>query len=55
MADVKYVLKNLPEVVKKLRRISPLDLSLDQTAKISVPKAFVGNQTPHFLKKKKIA
>jgi cysteine desulfurase len=52
MADVKYVLKHLPEVVKKLRAMSPLDLSLDQKAATSAPTAFVGGQTPHFLIKK---
>jgi cysteine desulfurase len=31
MVDVKYVLKHLPMVVKKLRDISSLDLSLNQT------------------------
>jgi cysteine desulfurase len=51
MADVKYVLKHLPEVVKKLRDISPLELKLDQMELMSNPKAFIGNQTPHFLRK----
>jgi cysteine desulfurase len=52
MADVKYVLKHLPAVVKKLRHISPLELKLGQTDKISSPRAFIGGQTPHFIKKK---
>ncbi len=53
MSDIKYVLKHLPIIVKKLRAISPLDLSLQQKKKISDPRAFVGNQTPHFLRNKK--
>ncbi len=51
MSDIKYVLKHLPAVVKKLRAMSPLDLKLGQTAKISNQKAFVGNQIPHFVRK----
>ncbi len=51
MSDVKFVLKNLPIVVKKLRAISPLDLSINQKTAMSAPAAFIGNQTPHFLKK----
>jgi cysteine desulfurase len=50
MTDIEYVLKHLPIVVKKLRAISPLELKLDQTARVSNPKAFIGGQTPHFLK-----
>jgi cysteine desulfurase len=53
MQDVKYVLKHLPIIVKKLRAISPLELSLGQTKTVSDRRAFVGGQTPHFLKKKK--
>lgn len=49
--DVEYVLKHLPAVVKKLRGISPLNLKLNQKEKISDPKAFIGNQTPHFARK----
>lgn len=51
--DIKYVLKKLPEIVKSLRKISPLNLAMGQTTKMSDPKAFVGGQTPHFLRKKK--
>lgn len=51
MSDVKYVLKHLPPVVKKLRDISPLELKLNQTKIISDPRAFIGKQTPHFLRK----
>jgi hypothetical protein len=54
MRDVKYVLKHLPPVVKKLRRISPLELKMNQKSAVSNPKAFIGNQTPHFLRNKKI-
>ncbi len=53
MPDVKYVLKHLPKVVKKLRAISPLELSLEQKSAMSERTAFVGGQTPQFLKKKK--
>ncbi len=52
MADVKYVLKHLPRIVERLRRISPLNLSIDQNKAMSDPRAFIGNQTPHFLRKK---
>ena len=48
--DVKYVLKHLPAVIKRLRDISPLELNLGQTKKISDPRAFIGKQTPHFIK-----
>jgi len=50
--DINYVLKNLPQMVKKLRQISPLNLKINKPQKISQPKAFVGGQTPHFLRKK---
>jgi cysteine desulfurase len=49
--DVKYVLKHLPIAVKKLRSISPLELKINQNATISDPRAFIGGQTPHFIKK----
>ncbi|MFH0804244.1 MAG: cysteine desulfurase family protein [Candidatus Zambryskibacteria bacterium] len=49
--DIKYVLKHLPKVVQILRNISPLDVSLNQRKKISDPRAFVGGQTLHFLRK----
>jgi len=52
-ADVDYVLQQLPPIVKKLRQISPLNLSLGQKEKMSQPKAFIGGQTPHFLRKRK--
>ncbi len=51
MADVDHVLKYLPKIVERLRRISPLDLSTDQKRSMSDPRAFIGNQTPHFLRK----
>jgi cysteine desulfurase len=58
MKDVNYVLKHLPGIVKGLRAISPLELKLGEgqtfaSGKTSIPKAFIGNQTPHFLRKKK--
>jgi len=52
ISDINYVLKVLPEIVIKLRKISPLNLRLDKKEKISLPKAFVGGQTPHFLRKR---
>jgi len=51
--EVRYVLKHLPRIVKELRSISPLELKVNQIEKISDPRAFIGNQTPHFLRKKK--
>ncbi len=51
--EVDHVLKELPGIVRVLRRVSPLNLNLDQSASVSQPKAFVGGQTPHFLRKKK--
>jgi cysteine desulfurase len=53
MADVKYILKHLPPIVDVLRKISPLNLSMGEKLAMSAPKAFIGNQTPHFLRKKK--
>mgnify|MGYP001576057944 FL=1 len=52
ITDIKYVLKHLPKIVDKLRKISPLNLHLNQKSTISDPRAFIGNQTPHFLRKK---
>ncbi|MDP1688852.1 MAG: cysteine desulfurase family protein [bacterium] len=49
--DVNYVIKNLPPIVKKLRKVSPLDLKIGDEKNMSMPKAFVGGQTPHFLRK----
>jgi cysteine desulfurase len=54
LEDVRYLLGHLPKVVKKLRAISPLNLELDQTKKISDPRAFVGGQTPHFVRSSKL-
>jgi cysteine sulfinate desulfinase/cysteine desulfurase-like protein len=53
MSDVNYVLKYLPKIVERLRKISPLELSPDERKIMSDPRAFIGNQTPHFLRKKK--
>jgi cysteine desulfurase len=52
-SDITYVLKHLPKIVEKLRKISPLNLSLNQKENISDSRAFIGNQTPHFLRKNK--
>jgi cysteine desulfurase len=49
--DIDYVLHELPPIVAKLRKISPLNLKLGKKEKISLPKAFIGGQTPHFLRK----
>jgi cysteine desulfurase len=46
--DVDRVLKYLPDIVKRLRKISPLDLKMNQTGALSDPKAFVGNKTLNF-------
>jgi cysteine desulfurase len=51
MSDVNYVLKRLSTIVNRLRAISPLNLSLNEKKAISDPRAFIGNQTPHFLRK----
>jgi cysteine desulfurase len=50
-ADIDRVLRELPPLVEKLRRLSPVDLNLKERKEISLPKAFVGGQTPHFLRK----
>ena len=52
MSDVNHVLKYLPKIVDRLRRISPLNLSEGEKKVMSDPKAFIGGQTPHFLRKK---
>ncbi|MGC9599178.1 MAG: aminotransferase class V-fold PLP-dependent enzyme [Minisyncoccia bacterium] len=51
---VNYILKHMPRIVTKLRKISPLDLKMGQKEAMSQPRAFVGGQTPHFLRKKKV-
>ncbi len=51
--DINYVLRELPPIVEKLRRISPLNLKLGAKEKMSLPKAFIGGQNPHFLRKRK--
>ncbi len=51
--SVQYLLARLPPIVKKLRQMSPVNLKVSEKKKISLPKAFVGGQTPHFLKKVK--
>ncbi len=60
MSDIDYVLRELPPIVARLREISPLNLKLGEVVrqahhkqKMSEPKAFVGGQTPYFLRNKK--
>jgi len=50
-SDINYVLRELPPIVAKLRKISPLNLKLGKKERMSEPKAFVGGQAPHFLRK----
>lgn len=50
--NIDYLLKKLPPLVKKLRKISPLKLNPAEPKALSLPRAFVGGQTPHFLRKK---
>jgi cysteine desulfurase len=52
-SDINYVLRELPPLVEKLRQISPLNLKPGAKEKMSLPKAFIGGQTPHFLRKRK--
>ena len=51
--SVRYLLKHLPLIVNKLRQMSPLDLKMGKEKGVSLPQAFTGGQTPHFLKKRK--
>jgi len=51
--DIDYVARYLPGIVKKLRLISPLKLDSNDQKDISDKRAFIGGQTPHFLRKKK--
>ena len=54
LADIRYVLKHLPVAVERLRAISPLNLSPEQSSPMAEPRAFVGGQTPHFLRAKNL-
>ncbi len=45
-----FVLKVLPEVVKELRRVSPLDMKMDNGKNISMPKAFAGKKIDKFVR-----
>ena len=51
--DIDFTLKELPKIVKLLRSVSPLDIKVDEKNEMSEPKAFIGNQKPHFLRNKK--
>ena len=48
--SINYVLDHLPEIVYKLRQISPLNINIEEKKIISQPAAFVGGKTPHFLR-----
>lgn len=49
--SVRYLLKHLPPIVKKLRQMSPVNLKVREKKEVSLPQAFAGDQTPHFLRK----
>ncbi len=51
--DIAFVIRHLPDIVRKLRAISPLNLELNHAKKIAEPRAFIGGKTPHFLRKSK--
>ena len=51
-SDITHVLKLFPKIVERLRKISPLSLSINDKKTVSDPRAFVGGRTPHFLRKK---
>ncbi len=54
--SIDYVLKYLPIIVKDLRSMSPINLKVTGNKKtLSLPVAFVGGQTPHFVRGKKHA
>lgn len=48
LADIKYVLAKLPRIVENLRKISPLNMNLDQKG-LAEARAFIGKNKPHFL------
>ncbi len=52
--DIDYALKVLKPICLLLRKTSPIDVDMDSydAGKIALPEAFVGGQTPHFLKNK---
>lgn len=50
--SINYVLKHLPEIVRRLRQISPLNLEIGKEKSVSQKKAFIGGRTPHFLREK---
>jgi len=51
--SVRYLLKHLPPIIKKLRQMSPVDIKIGEKKEISLPIAFTGGQVPHFLKNRK--
>ncbi len=50
--SVRYLLKHLPPIVKKLRQMSPINLKVSEEKEVSLPQAFAGGQAPHFLRKR---
>jgi cysteine desulfurase len=50
--DIDYVMKVLPEVVKELRRISPVNLNPEKPTQVTMEKAFVGQNMNKFRNKK---
>jgi cysteine desulfurase len=50
---IKYVSENFPDIVERLRRMSPINVNMTSKKEMSQPKAFVGGQKPHFLRKKR--
>ncbi len=54
--DIDYVVNILDPVCNVLRKISPIDVDVTAygTDGMSMPSAFVGGQTPHFVKKEQI-
>ncbi len=51
--SVRYLLKHLPPIINKLRQMSPVNLKVSEKKEVSLPEAFVGDQAPHFLRKRK--
>lgn len=49
--EIDYVLEILPKVVEKLRKISPVRVDF-KAKELSLPRAFLAGNIPHFLRKK---